>query len=379
MATPWLVPLTDTTLDEAEFDAVAEVLRSGWLTMGREVAAFEREFADAMGMKHGIAVSNGTAALHLAYEAAGLGPEDEFCVPALTFVATMNAGLYLGAKPVLIDCTSEDDLTTSVADLESKITPRTRLIATIPYGGFPPDMEAIEALVRDRNIPLVEDACHAPLALLGDRHIGSFGLASTWSFYGNKNMTTGEGGMVLTDDEATADRIRLLRSHGMSTGTWQRHHGDASRYDVEAMGYNYRLDEVRAAMGRQQLRKLPEYTQRRTHAAAMLRDRLQPLTERGLQIPFATPRGTPVHHLFVVLLPPGTDRWKFRESLKSQGIQTSFHYPALHSFTHTRRMFEGLELPVLDSLIDRLVTLPMGPHLDEEKIDLIGKAVEGAL
>ena len=379
MADPWLVPLTDTTLDEKEIEAVAAVMRSGWLTMGREVENFEREFAGAIHMKHGVAVANGTAALHLAYETAGLAAGDEFCVPALTFVATMNAGLYLGAKPVLVDCASEDDLTISAEDLERKLTPRTRLIATVPYGGFPPDMDAIEALARDRAIPLVEDACHAPLALLGGRPIGSFGLSSTWSFYGNKNLTTGEGGMVLTNDPAAADRLRLLRSHGMSTGTYQRHHGDASRYDVEALGYNYRKDEIRAAIGRQQLLKLPVWTQRRAHCAALLRERLAPLQDRGLRIPFANPRGTPVHHIFVVLLPEGTNRWQFRQTLRERGVQTSFHYPALHTFTHTRNLFGEVNLPVLDRVIDRLVTLPMGPHLDEEKIDLIGKAVEAAL
>lgn len=379
MPDPWLVPLTDTTLDQCEIDAVVAVMRSGWLTMGREVELFEREFAETLGARHGIAVANGTAALHVAYEAAGLQAGDEFCVPALTFVATMNAGLYLGARPILVDCTSEEDLTLSVEDLERKLTPRTRLIATVPFGGFPPDMEAIEALGRGRGIPIVEDACHAPLARLGSRPIGRFGLASTWSFYGNKNMTTGEGGMVLTDEDAVAERVRLLRSHGMSTGTWQRHHGDASRYDVLAVGYNYRLDEIRAAMGRQQLRKLPEWTRRRAWAAGLLRERLSPLTERGLGIPFASPRGEPVHHLFVIILPRGTDRWQFRQTLREHGVQTSFHYPALHSFTHTREYFERVELPVLEGLVDRLVTLPMGPHLNEEKIDRVAKAVEGAL
>ncbi|MCL5269035.1 MAG: aminotransferase class I/II-fold pyridoxal phosphate-dependent enzyme, partial [bacterium] len=219
------VPLTDVTLGEEEAAAAARVIHSGWVTMGAEVEAFEREFAAAHGAPHAVAVASGTAALHLAYQAAGLREGDEFLVPALTFVATLNAGLYLGARPVLVDCASEDDLTLSPADAARKLTPRTRFIVTMAYGGHAPDMAAIMALAGERGIDVVEDACHAPLARLAGRCLGTFGRAGTFSFFGNKNMSTGEGGMILTGDAELARLLRLMRSHGMTTVTWQRHQG----------------------------------------------------------------------------------------------------------------------------------------------------------
>jgi dTDP-4-amino-4,6-dideoxygalactose transaminase len=241
----WIVPLTETTLDETEVEAAARVIRSGWLTMGSEVRAFEEEFAASIGTRHAIAVSNGTDALHLAYEAAGLGPDDEFCLPALTFIATLHAGLFLGARPVLVDCASEDDLTMCPEDLERKITDRTKLIVTVPYGGFLPDMERINAIAAERRIPVIEDACHAPLAAWRGRCAGAWGLAGTWSFYGNKNLTTGEGGMITTDDDDVLERCRLTRSHGMTSLTWERHHAEkAGLYEVRRVGWNDRLDEI---------------------------------------------------------------------------------------------------------------------------------------
>ncbi len=374
------IPLTDTTLGEEEAEAAARVIRSGWLTQGEETAAFEREFAAALGAKHAIAVTNGTAALHLAYEAAGLKASDEVLMPALTFVATMNAALYLQAKPVLVDCASEDDLTLSVEDLKRKLTPHTRLIVTMPYGGFCPDMAGVMDVARERGIPVVEDACHAPLANLDGKCIGTFGLASTWSFYGNKNLTTGEGGMVVTDDDTVAARIRLLRSHGMTSPTYDRFRGGADRYDVLATGYNYRLDEVRSAIGRVQLKKLPGANARRKEAVGWLRSALEPFKAKGLRIPFSHPRGNPVDHLFVVLLPEETDRAAFRVHLKDAGIQTSIHYPPLDRFSHTKDIFHKKDvLPVVRRIEERLVTLPLGPTLTKAQVAQIAEAIAVAL
>jgi dTDP-4-amino-4,6-dideoxygalactose transaminase len=379
----WRVPLTDLTLGDEEVSAVAEVLRSGWLTQGAQVDAFERAFSERLGTRHAIAVTNGTAALHLALAGVGLEPGDEFILPTLTFIATLNAGLYCGATPVLADCVSEDDLTISVEDVERKITDRTRVIIAMPYGGFCPDMEALAALADARGITLIEDACHAPLAQVGDRKIGTFGRAGAFSFFSNKNMTTGEGGMAITDDDALADRLRRMRSHGMTTLTWDRHRGHAADYDVVERGYNYRLDEVRAAIGLVQLAKLPEATERRCESAAKLRTAIEALGIDGLTIPFAHPRGTPVHHLFPILLPEGVDRTTFRTAMTERGIQTSVHYPLLHRFSATQELLgnddNDLDLPVAEAIEHRLVTLPMGPHLDVEAVGLIAEAVEESL
>ncbi len=241
-------------------------------------------------------------------------------------------------------------------------------------------MERILEIAGRRGIPVVEDACHAPLAetAAGSR-IGACGLASTWSFFGNKNLTTGEGGMVLTRDAAAAERMRLLRSHGMTTLTYDRHRGHASSYDVVAPGFNYRMDEIRAAIGREQLRKLPAATERRRAAAARLRRALEPLRDMGLTVPFEGHPGLSAHHLFVILLPRGASRESFRQILFERGVQTSVHYPPLHRFSHTRSLFEGARLPTLDAIEQRLVTLPMGPGMSGEQIEWVAESVKLAL
>ena len=376
----WRVPLTDVTIDEAEVAAATRVLRSGWLTMGPETEAFESEFAAMLGVKNAVAVTNGTAALHLAYEALGLAEGDEFCIPALTFVATMNAGLYLRACPVLIDSVSESDLTLSTEDLARKITPKTRLIVSVPYAGFPPDMQAICAIAQDQGIPLVEDACHAPLAELNGQKIGTFGAASTWSFFGNKNMTTGEGGMITTNDETLAKKLALMRSHGMTTQTWERHaQASLEGYDVIETGHNFRIDEIRAAVGREQIKKLPQATEGRRRAYRELCQALEPLETNGLKIPFKKHRGVSAHHLFVILLPPGIERDSVRQILHERGIQTSIHYPPLHTLSHVRSLFQACRLPVLESVAKRLLSLPISPTLTSQQIIWIGDVLKESI
>lgn len=378
----WIVPLTDVTIGEEEAAAACEVLRSGWLSQGARVEAFENAFASALDSPHAVAVSSGTGALHLAYIAAGLGRDDEFIVPALTFVATMNAGLCLGARPVLADCASFDDLTVSASDIESKITPNTHLIVTMPYGGFCPDMPAIMEIASRHGIPVVEDASHAPLAALDGRCMGAWGLMGMFSFFSNKNLATGEGGMIVTADDAIDARLRRLRSHGMTTLTWDRHRGHAAEYDVVEAGFNYRTDEIHAAIGLEQMKKLEAGNRKRIESSALLRQELRALGIAGLDIPFENPRGNPVCHLFPVLLPEGTDRAEFRRRLADDGIQTSIHYPLLSDFTVGRELFppsEDRRLPIAEAVARRLVTLPMGPHLTPEKVSLIVESTGKAL
>lgn len=377
------IPLTDTTLGEEEVEAATRVLRSKWLTMGAEVDAFEREFAAAIGCLHAIAVANGTVALEIVYTAADVGPGCDVIMPAITFIASLNAARRLGARAVLADITSEDDLTISVASVREKLSPATRLIVPMPHGGYCPDMTALTALARERNVAIVEDACHAPLAQLERRCIGTFGLAGTWSFFGNKNMTTGEGGMITTDDNHLAAQCRLLRSHGITKTTWDRARGHASQYDVAAVGTNARMDEVRAAIGRVQLRKLPAANEARTRAAAMLREMITDARIDDLVIPGANPRGTPVHHLFCVLLPRSAQRDTVMERMKQHGVQTSIHYPPLHSFSGTREYFAGAggtqNLPVTDRVAPRLMTLPLSPHFTAEQCRRIVSALKDSL
>ena len=378
------IPLTQPTLDEEEERAVLRVLRSRWVTQGPEIRAFEEQFACAIGTSHAIAVANGTLALEIAYAASGLGPGDEVLLPAITFVACWNAVLRAGAVPVLADVQGPGDLTLSPASVESLITERTRLVITMPHGGFPPDMQAFEELSRRRGVTIIEDACHAPLAELNGRRIGSFGLAGTWSFYGNKNMTTGEGGMITTNDAAFAEKCRLLRSHGLTSGTWQRETGEGpALYDVLQTGTNARMDELRAAIGLVQLEKLPSATAARRRNAEHLRELLAPLGDRGLEIPYVHHRGTSAHHLFCVLLPPDAEREAVMSRLREEGIQTSVHYRPIYEFSAARGIHDEEEmrrrLPVTAKVAPRLLTLPLGPRQTAEDNERIAEALGRAL
>lgn len=376
----WRVPLTTLTIGEEEERAAARALRSGWVTAGEEVEAFEREFAEALGVRYAVAVANATGALALAFDAVGVNDGEEVLMPALTFVASMNVALRRGEVPVLADIASEDDWTMCPRDMEARITPRTALIVTMPYAGFPPDMEATCAAAARHGVPVVEDACHGILARCGDRMVGAFGAASVFSFYGNKNMTTGEGGMLASNDRPLVERVRLMRNHGMTRSTTQHYAGSHQEYDVVTAGHNFRMDDIRAAIGREQLRKLPAANERRKAFARMVRERA---AERvpDIRFPFAGEQfESSCHHLLPALLPKGTDRPRFMAALADLGVQTSIHYKPLHRFRHTTGLWaKKPDLPVLESIEPRMVSLPMGPGFGEEHADILVEALAKAL
>ena len=372
----WRVPLADVKLGIEEENAVLEVLRSGWLTMGAVTQAFEQEFAAFMGTKHAFAVNNATAALHLACLAVGLGGGDEVIVPSLTFVATANAVRYTGAKVVFADIESEDWLCVCPQAIEEKITERTKAIMVMHYAGFSCNMPEILRIADKYGLAVIEDAAHAVGASLDGKALGTWGDAGCYSFFGNKNMTTAEGGMVVTDGDDLAERVRILRSHGMTTLTWDRHQGHASTYDVVDLGYNYRIDEIRAALGREQLKKLPAGNARRE----VIVDRYhKAFAEKipALGLPFSEKRGVSSQHIFPVLLPEGADREAFREALKMDGIQTSFHYPPAHQFRIYRD--EGETLWMTENIARRQVTLPLFPGMTDEQQNLVIESTVKAL
>lgn len=382
--TYWKVPLADVTMGSEEIDSVTSVLRSGWLSMGPETQRFEEEFASFLGVPHALAVANGTVALHLACLAMGLGPEDEVLCPSLTFVATANAILYTGARPVFVDVGGPQDLNLSVADAARKVTPRIRAVMVVHYAGYPCDMEGICTLAQKHSLKIIEDAAHAPGAVhqsaKGAKMLGTLGDVGCFSFFANKNMTTGEGGMVVTHDLDVADKVRLARSHGMTTLTWNRHRGHSYSYDVIALGYNYRLDEVRAALGLVQLAKLPGANARRRELTRLYREKFQDLP--GLTLPFAPELETSACHLFPVVLPPGTDRAGFMAALVEKGIQTSVHYPPVHRFSQYQRLWPpdfDHGLPQTDEIAARLVSLPLFPTMTEEQLDRVAAAVQDFL
>ena len=275
--------------------------------MGPKTQQFEAEFAGFLGIKHAFAVANGTAALHLACEAVGLKAGDEVLCPALTFVASANAILYTGARPVFVDILGPQNLNLSAADAASKITERTRAIMVVHYAGYPCDLDAIRDLAQRHGLAIIEDCAHAPGAVYhsrdGLKKLGTLGSIGCFSFFSNKNMTTGEGGMLVTDDDELAQKIRIARSHGMTSLTWDRHKGHSFSYDVVARGYNYRLDELRAALGIVQLQRLAAGNGQRRQLTRMYQEKLQPLSQ--IQIPFlAGPEGS-AHHIFPILLKDG--------------------------------------------------------------------------
>jgi dTDP-4-amino-4,6-dideoxygalactose transaminase len=367
----WRVPLSDVIVDDAVADAALAVIRSGWWSMGPQVEEFEREFAAFCGAKHALAVTNGTAALHLALLAVGCRSEDEVVVPTLNFVAAANTIVQTGATPVFCDIVGSEDLNLDPADVEAAVGPRTKALLVLHYGGFPCDMEALTAIAERHGLGLVEDAAHAPGAIYRGRMCGTLGSIGCFSFFANKNLPVGEGGMLVTDDDALAANLRLLRSHGMTTLTWDRHRGHASSYDVVTAGFNYRLDEVRAAVGLVQLGRLLDENAERAKISARYREALD--GERGLSFPFGSEGDTrqPSHHLAVVLLPEGSDRDSVRSALGEQGIQTSVHYPPIHTFTYYREAVAPRPLPQTDAVARRLLTLPLFGRMTDEQADAV--------
>ncbi len=372
----WRVPLVDLNFDEREERAVLDVLRSRWLTMGKVTLEFEQAFASLLGCRYAVAVSNATQALHLACLTLGIGPGDEVILPSLTFVATANSVLYSGAQVCFADVLGPTELTISPGEVEKLITRRTKAIVVVHYGGYACVMQPILDLARHYGLAIIEDAAHAPGASLNGKPLGTWGDVGCFSFFSNKNMTTGEGGMLVTNREDVAERARLLRSHGMTALTWERHHGHASSYDVVALGYNYRIDEIRAALGLVQLDRLQENNERRR---SITQRYWQELGDSGLILPFRGMERESACHLLPILLPGGIERKTFMNYLRKCGIQTSVHYPPLHQFQYYRNLYLNVSLPITEDVGARLVSLPLYPGLDEEKIGLVVMTIKQAL
>jgi dTDP-4-amino-4,6-dideoxygalactose transaminase len=352
----WKVPLADVIVPEADIALVADVYRSGWLSMGPRTQEFERALAEYTGARHALATTNGTAALHLICLAAGFGPGDEVIVPSLTFVATVNAIAYTGATPVFVDIASLTQPWPTAAAVEAAITPRTRGVMTVAYGGHPGEIAAIRELADRRGLTLLEDAAHAIGVRHEGRHVGTFGAAGAFSFFSNKNLAMGEGGAVVTDDDELAERMRLARSHGMTTLTWDRHRGHASSYDVVALGFNYRIDEPRAALAAARLERLDAENARRGELVARYRERMPdgvvPTASGGL-------------HIFTVVV--DGDRDAIRAGMADRGVQTSVHYPPAHRFS----IYAGEVLAVTEEYAERTLTLPLFADMTEAQQDLV--------
>lgn len=365
----WKIPLSDIDFDEEEIEAVTKVLISKWLSMGPITKEFEEKFAEYLGVKHAFAVSNGTAALHIAHWVLGIKAGDEVIVPSLTFVATSNSILYCGAKPVFADITSLNDFNISPDAILNKITPKTKAITVVHYGGYPCDMRAIMQIAKDHDLRVIEDAAHAPGAEYKGKKCGTIGDVGCFSFFSNKNMATGEGGMIVTNDDNLAEKIKIMRSHGMTTISWDRYKGHAHSYDVVDTGYNYRINEIASALGLVQLRKLDNSNDKRKKIVEEYRKKLKSISE--ITIPFLDCKEKSSYHIFPILLSENLRRNKFIEKLKEKGIQTSIHYPPIHLFSYYKEM-SGFERLLRTEFVGKQeVTLPLHPLMKIEDISFI--------
>ncbi len=378
------IPLSDLDYGQEEEDAVLRILRGKWLSAGPEVKQFEQEIAALVGVQHAVAVANGTAALHLAMLALGIGPGDEVIQPAVNFVASANITRAVGAMPVFADIVGLDEPVIDPTEIERQITPQTRAVIVMHYGGYATRLLEIARICRAHGVALIEDACHA----LGSRAsgdgngpdtapmAGSLGDLSCFSFFSNKNLAVGEGGMVVTNNDGHLAAVTRLRSHGMTSLSWDRHRGHASSYDVVLNGYNYRMDDLRAALGRAQLVKLLRNNERRRDLVAAYRSRLRRLP--GLTVPFSDAEvADSACHLMSVVAPSAEVRQGLADALRQRGIQSSLHYPCITGFS----AFAGSasDLPHSVSYSSRTLTLPLFPTLTVQQIDQICDVLEAGL
>ncbi len=368
-----MLSLAEPNLGVNEKQALADVIDSGWVTMGEQVKAFERAFADMHGAADAVAVSSCTAGLHLSLVALGIGLGDEVLVPSLTFVATVNAVLYVGATPVFVDIDSIHTPHISLADAQAKCTRQTKAVIVMHYGGYLVDLSSWRRFANEHGIALIEDAAHAP----GVDGVGQTSDATAFSFFSNKNITTAEGGMVIAQDPALLEDIRSMRSHGMTTGTLDRHTGHAYSYDVTLLGYNYRMDELRAAMGLSQLAHLAAWNVKRRDLTKTYRQLLLEYCP-AITVPFDSQRVSAAH-LMPVLLPEATNRREVMAKLKASNIQSSIHYPPVHGFSYYRQRFPGIHLTLTERFCARELTLPLHPGLDESAVNRVTSTLAKAV
>lgn len=361
------------SLDQSDIDAVVTVLRGDWLTTGPAVGAFERALCHATGAAHAIAVNTGTAALHAAAAAVGIGPGDEVIVPAISFVASANCVRYQGGRVVFADL-SRDTLNIDPVDVERKLTPRTRAIVAVDFAGHPCDHDALREIADARGIPVIEDAAHALGATLHGRRVGTLQRVATLSFHPVKHITTGEGGAVLTDDETLAAAVRSFRHHGIDLDLHARHRGQSWEYDVVKLGFNYRMPDINCALGTSQLAKLAGWLDRRRELAASYRQALADLAM--VQLPVEREGCASAWHLYPVRLHLETlkaSRAQVFAALKAENIGVNVHYIPIPWMTdYTQLGYERGQWPVAEGEYERLLSLPMYPTMtDADLADVV--------
>lgn len=370
---PYSLPYWDNT----ELEAVQDAIKSNWWSRGPKTAEFEKKFAKRVGGKYAVAVNSCTAALHTALAAKGIGPGDEVITTPLTFCSTVNVIVHCGATPVFVDVLKD----TGCIDpdgIERAVTSKTKAIIPVHYAGQPCDMEKIEHIAKKHNLFILEDSAHGLCTICGDRKVGSKNTAA-FSFYATKNLATGEGGMLVTDDEELADKARVFTCHGMSRNAWNRYaKGGSWRYDVECAGYKYNMTDIQASLGLCQLDQLDFMQERRMKYGAMYDKLLKNV--RGVTIPTKNLPGKTSLHLYIIRVEKDEldiGRDEFIEELNAMNIGTSVHFIPVHLHPFYRRNYgtkEG-DFPIAEGIFDKIISLPLYPSMTEEDVEYVANAV----
>ena len=376
----WKVPLFDLNYCNKESLAVQKVINSRWLSIGENTVRLEKEFGKFLGKElKCIAVSSCTAALHLAMMACGVKSGDEVIVPSLSFIAQINLIKNLGAKPILIDCESLDNWNMNMSHIEKNITKKTKALIILHYAGYPCEISNhIKDLCKKNNIVIIEDVAHAPGAQIDNNHCGTFGDISCFSFFSNKNISAGEGGIVATKNIDLEKKIRYLRSHGMTALSIDRIKGRAVDYDVVTPGLNYRLNEIGAALALTQLKKLKQANKLRGQHVSLYKRLLK---DTDIVFPFMNLRNNMVsaYHILPILIPQNLNRRKVMMNLQNLGIQTSIHYPAYWTFSIYKDLFKEKNFPVCSVICNREITLPLYPTMEKKDIILVCEKLRQAV
>ena len=379
MSNPDFIPFAKPAIGDDEIAAVVKTLEGGWLTMGPRTQEFQLAFAEAAGAKRAVAVNSCTAALHLALVTHDIGPDDEVIVPSLTFAATANVVEHVGATPVFADV-EEDSWNVSVATLEAALSTRTRAVICVHFAGLPCDLEPIRTFCEERKLVLVEDAAHAAGATYRGRPIGADTAAACFSFYANKNMTTGEGGMLTTDDEAIADRAETLRLHGMSRDAWKRYSAKGKwRYDIVEPGFKCNTTDLNSALGLVQLQRLESFTEVRARLVEAYRAELNDVP--WIEFQATAPSGShSAHHLCAARIGRrgGPDREAVMQALRDAGVGSSVHFSPLHLMSHysNKYGYERGSLPTTEALGDQLLSLPLFVGLQDSALERVVAALQ---
>ena len=362
-------PLFEINYGEEEKKSLIKTLDSKWISTGPQCEEFENLFSKKNNVKFSLTTSSCTSSLHMSLIALDIKQGDEILVPSLTFSATVNIIKYMGAKPIFCDIISESNLNIDPLEIEKKITKKSKAIIVMHYAGFPCEMEKILEITRRHKLYLIEDAAHAPLSEFKGKKLGSFGDIGTFSFFSNKNIAIGEGGMLVTNNSEIYEKAKLIRSHGMTTLSYARYKGHATEYDIKMLGYNYRMDDIRASLGIIQLKKLKKDIFKRER----LRETYIELLKNNPKviIPFIDNKNFVSNYIFPIVLKNSTKflRDKVRMKLNDDRIQTSIHYPSVHKFSIYKEDY--VDLPITDYVSDNQITLPMHSKLKTSDIDFI--------